>query len=33
MILILSLACFGACQEEALPEGELKCPVEAVEGP
>jgi hypothetical protein len=31
-LLSLSLILFGACQEDALPQSELNCHVEAVEG-
>lgn len=32
-LMFLSMILFGACQEDALPQGELICPVEAVDGP
>lgn len=31
-LMFLSLILIGACQEDALPQGELKCPLEAVDG-
>ncbi|MCH7414893.1 hypothetical protein MM213_15440 [Belliella sp. R4-6] len=31
-LLFLVLMMIASCQEDGLPEGELKCPVEAVEG-